>query len=172
MTAANRNRGDARRAEGADGRANADPEWSGDAVMPSQFFDLPGGILVHCPERRLMLAVLEHAVATIMRGTGATSMRRRKDAACARRWVDSNEAAWPFAFRNVCEHLGLETDALREGLVRWQARQLATGDAFRFPFTRPMVGAPRVPKRRWRRRAIGWDAARECPSRARAGSRT
>jgi len=123
--------------------------------MPVQYFDEPGGAQRHSPERRLILAVLEHAVATVMRGTGAPSARARQKAAQAHAWITGDDVDWPYAFRNICDHLALDANAFRERLARWQARRLAATDGmdpFRFPFVRQMVGAPRLPYRRWRDR--------------------
>ena len=63
-----------------------------------------------------MLAVLEHAVATVMRG-GDTGCAR-----AAQAWIASDAHDWLFTFQNVCDHLALDPRAVRQGLARWQRR--------------------------------------------------
>jgi len=70
------------------------------------------------PERRLMLAVLEDAIATLL-GHGCVRGTRREDAVNdAQRWLDSDASDWPFSFTRVCEALGLDADYVRSGLAR------------------------------------------------------
>lgn len=94
------------------------------AVLPAQ---LEGsfGLGAHLqPEKRLMLAVLEDAVAVYLReahhpGTGSADFV----AACA--WLQSRDGTWPFSFVAICRALELEPSAIRRGLRAWRARQLA-----------------------------------------------
>jgi hypothetical protein len=82
------------------------------------------------PEKRLMLAVLEDAVACFQRGVAATSPAavRDFDEVCA--WFASDDLAWPYSFVNICHVLGFDPDYLRRGLERWLAsmRDRARGE--------------------------------------------
>jgi len=70
------------------------------------------------PEERLMLAVLEDAVATLL-GHGCTRTgRRRRVVEEVDGWVNSDATDWPFAFVRICDGLGIDPDYLRGGLER------------------------------------------------------
>jgi transposase-like protein len=94
------------------------------SVLPAQ---LGGGFTMGAhlqPEKRLMLAVLEDAVAVYLReahrpGRGSPDFV----AACA--WLQSRDGTWPFSFVAICRALGLEPSAIRRGLRAWRVRQLA-----------------------------------------------
>jgi hypothetical protein len=110
-----------------------------EAVLPVQL--LPGrragADLV--PEKRLMLAVLEEAVATFQRTATARGGRAARDHEAAWAWMASRDLAWPFSFVNVCHALDLDPDALRSGLRRWRGAARTAGDGaprYRTPFRR------------------------------------
>jgi len=68
------------------------------------------------PELRLMLAVLEDAIARFHRGLGAQCPEQRKHVCEVRRWIGSRDAESPFSFENICSSLGIDADYLRAGL--------------------------------------------------------
>lgn len=105
-----------------------------DVVLPCQFFS-SGADPRGEPEKRLMVAVLEEAIAASMAGVGSEHSEQLAVAAEADRWFASDDHAAPFAFRPICDILGLEADRVRELLASWQARRLA--------FRRPRVQAGR-----------------------------
>jgi hypothetical protein len=75
------------------------------------------------PERRLMAAVLEDAVACLTVDPRACSRRRARDFIEARAWVNGAEDNdWVFSFTMVCELLGLDPSFVRKGLNRWSER--------------------------------------------------
>jgi hypothetical protein len=83
------------------------------ATLRSRFVD---------PERRLMAALLEDAVACLAKDPGRCSRRQRKSFEEAREWIGSRDSEdWIFSFTNVCETLGFDPDYLRSGLDRWSA---------------------------------------------------
>ncbi len=121
-----------------------------DVILPCQFFSSaadPRGE----PEKRLMVAVLEEAIAASMAGVGSEHSEQVAVAAEADRWFASDDCAAPFAFRSICDILGLEPGRVRQLLASWQERRLA--------FRRPRVQAGRgrhqvqSPGRRARRAA-------------------
>jgi hypothetical protein len=76
-------------------------------------------------EKRLLLAVLEEAVATVQRYVVDERRRGRRLYREAEAWVLSDDVSWPCAFRNICDALGIDPDYLREGVMRWSARRRA-----------------------------------------------
>lgn len=76
------------------------------------------------PERRLMAAVLEEVLVDLAgRGrvaglSGDRAVRAAQRAAeDARGWLLSDDVAWPFSARNICDHLGIDLIAVRAALV-------------------------------------------------------
>ena len=90
----------------------------GEAVLPAQ---LLGRQTPDSPERQLMAAVLADAVSqyrqyALVRGARAGGMFAE-----AARWIGSDDVSWPYSFRNICDVLGIDGDALRDELRRWRA---------------------------------------------------
>ena len=71
------------------------------------------------PERNLLLAVLEDAIRCYLGyRDGDTSARNRLLFADARDWINSPSRYSIFAFRNLCEIIGINPDGLRRELNR------------------------------------------------------
>lgn len=100
--------------------ARVEPE----TVVPSQLFDTGIGATLQ-PEKRLMLAVLEDAVAVFQRHLSAPAPQgdRAFDETVA--WIWSEDVSWPYSFLNVCEHLNLHGERMRKGLNLWAERRRA-----------------------------------------------
>ncbi len=111
-----------------------------DTLVPSQYFAGVGSDAAFQPEKRLMLAVLEEAVATFQRHVISDSERSRQLVDEVESWTDGADADWPFSFENICGALDLEPEFLRNGMLRWkegQTRAAENGTAvYRFPFRR------------------------------------
>jgi hypothetical protein len=81
-------------------------------ILPSQ--------LVHrtshrrCPELRLAAAVLEDAMLCVGCAVHARSRRLRREFIEARKWFLDDRCDWPFAFKTVCDVLGLDASAVRQ----------------------------------------------------------
>jgi hypothetical protein len=109
-------------------------------VLPSQFTEQMGAKQSDRGEKRLMLAVLEEAVATFQRNVDAKTRHGQRVFGEAEQWIRSESTAWPFAFENLCHALEIEPEFLRRGLEAWKTKQLkaASGGArvYRFPFRR------------------------------------
>ena len=71
------------------------------------------------PEKRLLLAILEEAVATMQRYVLAERRRGRRLYREAEAWILSDDVGWPCTFRNICDALGIDPLYLRHGLMRW-----------------------------------------------------
>lgn len=94
--------------------------------LPSQFFGRAAGGVSLQPEKRLMLAVLEEAVATFQRHAAANTRLGNRLFADVEAWIDSDDGGWPFSFLNICHALGLEPAYVRSGLRRLKERLRAT----------------------------------------------
>lgn len=72
------------------------------------------------PEKMLVLAVLEDAIACFQNFRVATDVRDKKIFSEARTWLWSDRYDWPFSYRNICDVLGIDASYLRQGLARWK----------------------------------------------------
>jgi len=111
-----------------------------EVILPSQFNEQVSLKQTDRGEKRLMLAVLEEAVATFQRNVDAKSRHGQRVFREAEEWIWSNDSSWPFAFENVCHALDIEPAFLRRGLERWKGAQLTAPSGvarvYRFPFRR------------------------------------
>ena len=78
-------------------------------------------------EKRLMLAVLEEAVATFQRNLHAKTARGQRLFREAEEWIASPDTSWMFAFESICHTLGLDPQYLRDGLERLKERAPTSG---------------------------------------------
>jgi hypothetical protein len=77
------------------------------------------------PERRLLIAILADAVDCYQKNLGARSARGRRLCREAERWILSDDQAWVFSFRNICDALGVDAEAMRKRARVWKTLQLA-----------------------------------------------
>jgi len=110
-----------------------------DTMTPLQFFDraLTESTLV--PEKRLMLAVLEDAIASFQRNFIQARHSHDGDDYDVESWLESDDMSWPFSFASICQALDMEPESLRRGLRSWRdraERQGTRGQVYRFPFRR------------------------------------
>lgn len=89
--------------------------WIPVAVLPSQLAGHKTD--AHCPELRLVAAVLEDALRIISRNAAAPRKRRRLEFLEVCDWLLDDSCDWPFAFPNVCDLLGLDAAAVRQSLL-------------------------------------------------------
>jgi len=112
-----------------------------DTLVPAQYFDRVGSDAACQPEKRLMLAVLEEAIATFQRHVLSDDRRSQRLVEEVEIWASGAEADWPFSFENVCAALDLEPEYLRTGLARWKSAEFnripqGQPTLYRFPFRR------------------------------------
>ena len=81
------------------------------------------GLAEHHAERDLLLAVLQDGIACFQGYFSKPSRTNEKLFLDAEKWISSNDDD-VFSFNNVCETLGLDPDALRKGLRRWQVEKI------------------------------------------------
>jgi hypothetical protein len=78
------------------------------------------------PEKRLMLAVIEDAVACFQKYIHARDTRGRTMFREAEQWILEKNSDGLFSFESVCEVLGLNPDYVRHGLMQWKEAKLAS----------------------------------------------
>lgn len=77
-----------------------------------------------CPERKLILAILERAIMDFQHAT-------RKGRRCAaHEWFASEDTSWCYSFVPICHVLDVDPDYFRRGLREWTAQ-------CRKPYRRP-----------------------------------
>jgi hypothetical protein len=147
-------------------RERHDTEFEDETVLPSQYFDRIVAEPSLQPEKRLLLAVLESAVATYQRFARASSRRGRRLFGEVVTWMAAPEDEGIFAFENICAALDLDADYVRGGLARWRLRVQGTEDrnAGRYPYRRVSGARHKVSSRSSRatvgaRAAQGWRVA-------------
>jgi hypothetical protein len=88
-------------------------------VLPEQLDDLGGRSRI--PEHRLMLAVLEDAVAVYQAGCLSQRLGSRRLFRDTEVWFASDDTASPFSFVTICELFAIDPEYVRSGLGRWRA---------------------------------------------------
>lgn len=89
-----------------------------DSEMPEPHFaTLPANKMANPPERTLALAVMNAAIADLLKNRS----RRGHDAAKlyreAAQWIGSDDETWPYSFVNLCGLLDLPAAAMRRQLL-------------------------------------------------------
>lgn len=69
------------------------------------------------PEKRLMLAILQDAVACLKKGFFRPSQRCSRPASEVVQWMTQRDRTWLFSFENICDNLNLDAEALRQQLL-------------------------------------------------------
>jgi hypothetical protein len=124
-----------------------------DTLLASQFFAPRKGLPE--AERSLVSAVLEDAVRCLLNHCRATDTKKRELYRTAEEWFQSTDRAELYAFENVCDILGLESNYLRRQLFA-KRDQLRASDPVVTPGppasspARPLIparGAPPRPRR-------------------------
>jgi len=75
-------------------------------------------------EKALMLAVLEDGIRCFQEHLTNPRSNPRLLSKQAEEWIRAVDYEWPFSFVNVCETLGIDSEALRERLFTWKAKRL------------------------------------------------
>jgi hypothetical protein len=108
-----------------------------DVITPEQHRDQVRAEPTDQPEIRLMLAVMEDAVASFQRYLQEPSRSNERIYRETRDWLESEDLEWPYSFANICEALGMRPELVRQKMLSWETHpeQLKTG-LYRFPFRR------------------------------------
>ncbi|TAJ98364.1 hypothetical protein EPO44_11760 [bacterium] len=96
-----------------------------DTLLPAQYLETfrKKGYLE--PEKRLMLAVLEDAIACFQKYPFARDSKGRALFREAEEWIVEEGSDWLFSFENICEVLALDPQYVRQGLLRWKQKMMA-----------------------------------------------
>jgi hypothetical protein len=98
-----------------------------DTLLTEQYLDTFRRKLHLEPEKKLMLAVLEDAIACFQKYVFARDGKGKMLFQEAEDWVQEANSDWLFSFANVCETLGFNPDYLRQGLVHWKLKSSIVG---------------------------------------------
>ena len=94
-----------------------------DTLLAAHYFELLRTKNLE-PEKKLMLAVLEDAVACFLRYVTARDSRRKAIFQEVEKWIRKEDIDWLFSFENVCEALDLNPNYVRRGLFSWKHQEL------------------------------------------------
>jgi hypothetical protein len=94
-----------------------------DTLLPEQYLDTFRRKLHLEPEKKLMLALLEDAIACYQKYLFARDSKGKALFEEAEEWVRQPGGS-VFAFDSVCELLGLNPDYLRRGMAEWKQAAL------------------------------------------------
>jgi hypothetical protein len=95
-----------------------------DTLLPDQYLDTFRRKLHLEPEKKLMLAILEDAIACYQKYLFARDSKGKALFEEAAEWVEEVNGSGVFAFDSVCETLGLNPDYLRRGMTEWKTAAL------------------------------------------------
>lgn len=95
-----------------------------DTVLPAQYLETVRRKTHLEPEKKLMLSVLEDAVACFQKFAASRDPRGKSLLREAEEWIHEEGSDWLFSFDNVCESLGLNPKYIREGLHQWREKRL------------------------------------------------
>jgi hypothetical protein len=95
-----------------------------DTLLPAQYLETQRRKSHLEPEKLLMLAVLEDAIACFQKYVLARDVKGRQMFRETEEWVMAEESDWLFSFDNICEVMGLNPRYIRGGLVRWKEATL------------------------------------------------
>ncbi|HEY7322608.1 MAG TPA: hypothetical protein VIE89_34015 [Candidatus Binatia bacterium] len=76
------------------------------------------------PEKKLMLAVLEDAVACFQKYILPRNSRERTLFKETEDWFRNRNDTYLFSFENICDALRLNPEYVREGLLRWKQKMI------------------------------------------------
>lgn len=128
-------------------------------LLPTQFYQRMRQQRILEGERRLMLAILEDAVACFQKYAGATRPRSRRLFQEAEEWFLDTDSGWVFSFESICSVLNIDAQYFRRNLLRWKEELLAQPPEVRAKISRVRLRAARrhkilpfVPRRRKKNR--------------------
>jgi len=95
-----------------------------DSLLPVQYFENFRRKVQTEPEKRLMLAVLEDALACFQRHFSSRGGRGLRLFRETEEWIFRGDNGQPFSFANICEVVGFDTEYVRQGLLKWRAKKI------------------------------------------------
>lgn len=91
-----------------------------DTLLPEQYLDTFRRKLQLDPEKKLMLAILEDAIACYQKYVFARDGKGKALFHEAEEWIEAGGSASVFSFDSVCETLGLNPEYVRRGIAEWK----------------------------------------------------
>jgi hypothetical protein len=89
-----------------------------DSLLPDQYLETTKKKTHPEPEKKLMLGILEDAVACFQKYANARDGKGKTLFREAARWIMEENGDWIFSFEQTCEALELNAQYIREGLMR------------------------------------------------------
>src|SRR5258705_12868003 len=96
-----------------------------DTLLPDQYLDTYRRKLHLEPEKKLMLAILEDAIACFQKYVFAKDAKGKALFQEAEYWIQQVAGESVFAFDSIFERLGLSPDYIRRGLATWKENSFA-----------------------------------------------
>ena len=91
-----------------------------DTLLPDQFLDTYKRKQHLEPEKKLMLAILEDAIACFQKYVFARDSKGKSLFRETEEWVNAKKDEGVFSFNSVCEVLSLDPAYVRRGLAEWK----------------------------------------------------
>ncbi len=118
-------------------KKNPEPIWPGtssslqanflfrpDTILRFQYFQMHGKNSRIEAEKKLMLAVLDDAIAIYQKYFFAHDEKGKELFCEAEEWIMEEQNDWFFSFTSICEQLEMDPDYLRRGLLHWSEKQI------------------------------------------------
>lgn len=97
-------------------RENTMADLGRDSSLAQQYLDTFRRSEPLEPEKALLIALLEDAIDTYRKYSGARDREGKEQFREAEEWLLANDTDWIFSFNNVCGALGLDPDYVRRGV--------------------------------------------------------
>lgn len=95
---------------------NISPLLHPDVLLPDQYWETVSRGQTFEPEKKLMLAVLEDAINNYKKHLCKENLRYAE----AEDWLLDKNSDPLFSFENICDVLGLNSEQIRQKLLRWR----------------------------------------------------
>src|ERR1044071_4851500 len=95
-----------------------------DSLLPVQYFENFRRKVQTEPEKRLLLAVLEDALACYQKHFSSRGGRGMKLFRETEEWIFREDSTRPFSFANICEVVGFDPQYIRQGLLKWREMKI------------------------------------------------
>jgi len=96
-----------------------------DCLLPVQYFENFHRKVQTEPEKRLMLAVLDNALACFQKHFSSRGGRGLRLFRETEEWIFRGDNSEPFSFANICEVVGFDPEYVRRGLLKWREKRIA-----------------------------------------------
>ena len=97
-----------------------DSHLQSDTLLPAQYLETMRGKNQLEPEKMLMLAVLEDGVICFQKYISTRDEKEKRLLSEVEQWILEENGNWIFSFDNICETIGVNSQYIREGLLRWR----------------------------------------------------